>query len=136
MADIKSSEMLSSEEKMQLHEIAGEVDRNLGEAFEKAFMSWKAKWFTGEAAFSSHTEDNKKLPEYQALREMGAAIIPLVVGKMIEKDQFVALVLYEELIEKAALRIRYAGSKDPFFMEGEAARAIRTARLWLEAQTL
>lgn len=134
MADMKNTSFLSADDNAKLHNIVRKTDPALAEKFERAFSNWKAKWFTGEAAFSSNTKDNKKAPEYTVLKEMGSCIIPLVVKKMVDTDNFIALVLYDDLIDETSLKIQYRGIEDPHFLEGEAARAIRTAKLWLKAR--
>lgn len=128
----ESETVLSEEEKLRLRQIVQAVDSSRGEEFEKVFVNWKRKWFTGDAAFSSDTRDLEKLPEYQILLSMGPGILPFVVEKMVAAENFVALILYDALMEKGHLKIRYRGVEDPDLFEGEVVRAVRTAKLWLQ----
>ncbi|MBC6471425.1 MAG: hypothetical protein GDA48_00075 [Hormoscilla sp. GM102CHS1] len=80
---------------------------------------------TGAAQFSNDTRSNKFFPEYEQLRRMGKSILPLVVAKLSKSENFVALVLYDDIAEKDIC----IDARDPqFALEGEQARAIRTVK--------
>lgn len=104
--------------------------------FEKAFAEWKQQWFTGDLQFSNDTRDNRTLATYATLKKMGAAILPFIIEKLEDKDNFVALVLYDELQTNSALNTEYTekdrGNREKMF-EGEVERARRTVKLYRQS---
>lgn len=125
--------LLQSGDRDKLSRLVNAVDPDRKELFENLFSKWKQKWFTGEIAFSSDTNDNKKLREYAPLKKMGGDIIPLVAEKILAPDNFVALALFDELQETRRFSfMRKKAAVD--ITEGEAARAKKAVKDWLADQ--
>jgi hypothetical protein len=100
--------------------------------FERLFAVWKANWFAGELMYSSDTRDLVKAEGYKELLAMGEDIIPLVIEKLNEEENFPALILYDDLQKDENLVVKYAKNDPPhILMEGEQTRARRTVKLWL-----
>jgi predicted transcriptional regulator len=64
---------------------------------------------------------------------MGEQIIPLVVAKLIESDNFFALQLYERLQQKPNLLIEI-NIKDDLILEGEQGRAYKTVKKYFSSK--
>lgn len=99
--------------------------------FESLFEAWKQEWKTNPITlFSNNTNDAKKLKQYPELLAMGNYIIPLLLEKLLNEENFFALVLYDDLQQNSQLKITY-NNKDNNCLEGEQNRAKRTIKLWL-----
>ena len=109
------------------------VPPDLREAFERHFASWKQTWFAGAASRSSDSNACATGEAFEALLAMGPAILPLVVERLQEEENFVALVLYDRLQSDPDLKITYEES-DPRAIEGEQSRSQRTIRKWLDIE--
>jgi len=127
---------LTPEEEAKVREKAANVSADARLAFEVAFSAWEQSWRRGEVIFSSNPETLKTVPEFRVLLVMGSPIIPLVVEKLTHPKNFFALQLYDEL------QGRYEGARgreavvsytpsDPYILEGEQGRCVRTIRRWL-----
>lgn len=112
------------------------VDKQTKVEFDDAFEKWKEDWLSNPiTVFSSDTHDAMNLPTYAVLKNMGAKILPLVVGKLTDETNFVALVLYDDLQKNPTLKISYDDPKqEGWLLEGEQSRSRRTVKLWLAAQ--
>jgi hypothetical protein len=119
-------------EATKLKDAINDIQEDTRLRFEELFEKWKSNWFTGDFRFSSDTNDMVNVDGYNELLSMGTGIIPLVIGKLNEEGNFVALVLYDELQKDGSLVIKYT-NEDPLYilLEGEQTRAKRTVKLWL-----
>ena len=115
--------------------IAYEVEKVAGfqEKFDSLFNQWLENWKTNpETMFSSSTLDAKKLEEYPQLLAMGKEIIPLLMEKLLDENNFVGLVLYDDLQDNPDYKIVY-DYEGTDWLEGEANRAKRTIKLWIKS---
>lgn len=115
--------------------IAYEVEKVAGfqEKFDSLFNQWLENWKTNpEMMFSSSTLDAKKLEEYPQLLAMGKEIIPLLMEKLLDENNFVGLVLYDDLQDNPDCKIVY-DYEGTDWLEGEANRAKRTIKLWIKS---
>lgn len=72
------------------------VDPEIRGRFEAVHSEWyETAAKTPEIAMSSRMESRAELPEYVELVNMGKDIIPLVIEKMADKDNFFTLLVYE-----------------------------------------
>ena len=116
----------------KLKEAVNAVPEEIRSRFEERFATWKSNWFTDELVFSTDTKDRVKAEGYDELLSMGGDIIPLVIEKLNEEENFIALVLYEDLQKDKSLLIRYAEDEPlHILLEGEQTRAKRAVKLWL-----
>jgi hypothetical protein len=106
------------------------LPQELVSSFEKYFKEWKATWFSGKFAFDSNPDTRKYTSEFDRLADMDTAIIPLVVDKLTEEDNFFALSLYEKLQRNPHLLVA-RNADDDSIMEGEQGRAYRTIMAYL-----
>jgi hypothetical protein len=109
------------------------ISPDLRSRFEAAYAAWEATWFQGKLAFTNDTHDFAQGEAFNAVKALGAPILPLVVEKLLDRNNFVALLLYDVLQPATELVIHYAEG-DPNQIEGEQGRARRTVHRWLAAQ--
>jgi hypothetical protein len=100
------------------------VPASLRARFDERYSSWKSTWQRPDILISSNSKAVRKSEEFRSLVSLGPPILPLVVGKLLEPDEFFALQLYDTLQNRPALR-------DEHFDQGEQRRALATARRWL-----
>lgn len=73
--------------------------------FDSLFFAWKHNWTNNPITMvSSNTYDARKLSEYPQLLALGEKSIPLLISKLMDEDNFFALVLYEEIQKVDSLK--------------------------------
>lgn len=83
---------LSSDQLSEIKEIASRIDEQFQKDFNTAFSRWKDEWHSNSLTIiSSNTNDAKKLDSYITLKAMGSKIIPLIINKLVEEDNFLLL---------------------------------------------
>jgi hypothetical protein len=102
-------------------------------AFEQAFAAWKDTWFSGGLAISSNPHTRGVGKEYDSLIALGPAILPLVVEKLADPENFLALQLYDALQPSEKLRVQFEPD-DERILEGEQGRAQRVVQAWFANQ--
>jgi len=98
---------------------------NLRAQFEQAFAAWKATWSAPHVAISSNPRAVTYVREFQELIALGPNIIPAIVEKLLEPDNFFALQLYDALQRRHNLIVALDLSSFEVF-QGEQGRARRT----------
>lgn len=89
---------LSREETKRVREAAAKVDPKLKAEFDRLHSAWyRAADESAEISMSSAVGERRKLPQFQALVDLGPGILPLVVEQMLEPDRFFTLTVYEAL---------------------------------------
>jgi hypothetical protein len=105
------------------------ISADLRQAFEQAFQSWKLTWFSGGLAVNSNLHSRAVGKEYDALIALGPEILPHLVEKLAEPENFLALQLYDAMQPKERLVIHFE-SDDERILEGEQGRARRVVPAW------
>jgi hypothetical protein len=121
---------LSAAQKKALRAARSDVPTDIHVAFETAFEAWKATWFTGGLAISSNPHTRTVGKEFDALIALGPRILPLVVEKLADPDNFLALQLYDAIQPDEQLVVQF-GADDERILEGEQGRARRVVQAWL-----
>lgn len=98
--------------------------------FEKVFAAWVDRWMSPKSAPSSRLEDAKDLPEFSQLLAMGTKILPLVVEKMLDDENLLAVVLYDALQDNKELKVMYVGDE---YLKGEQYRMQLSAKKWIDS---
>jgi hypothetical protein len=106
------------------------VSKEIAAKFHETFAAWKNSWFTGSLSIDSNPYSRAKGREFDALVELGPQVLPLIVEKLIQDDNFFSLVIYDALQSDVRFIVEYA-SDDPRLLEGEQGRAIRVVKTWL-----
>lgn len=129
-AFVKKNQLITQKEIDTLNVEISKISPVLKEQFENAFREWKDSWFQGDMIFSSDTRDRAKGKLFEKLLALGDEIIPLVIEKLVDPENFIALTLYDSLQMHPECVVKYHDA-DLNLLEGEQARAQRTIRLWI-----
>jgi hypothetical protein len=121
---------LTAAEKKLLRDERSAVSAELRTAFDAAFNAWKDTWFGGGLAISSDPHTRAVGKEFDALIALGPGILPLVVEKLADPDNFLALQLYDAIQPEDRLLVQY-GPEDERIVEGEQGRARRVVHAWI-----
>jgi hypothetical protein len=113
-----------------LREKRSSVLADLQNAFETAFNAWKETWFRGVLAINSNPNTRTVGTEFDALIALGPRILPLVVEKLTEPENFLALQLYDAIQPDERLVVQF-GPDDERILDGEQGRARRVVQAWL-----
>jgi hypothetical protein len=124
---------LSAAQKRTLHTEQGRMPEELRAAFENAFAAWKTTWFSGGLAISSVPHARAVGKEFDALIALGPAILPLLVEKLADPENFLALQLYDALQSNEKLLVQFEPD-DERILEGEQGRAQRVVQAWFANQ--
>jgi hypothetical protein len=126
---MKIKRVFTAEETALIKELVKAVPAAIKADFEKKFRAFKNSWFKGSLSSSSDPYARNKSAEYREITSMGKEIVPLLVNKLMDESNFLALPAYESLAGKR-LSITI-DSKDEKVLEGEQGRAYRTVKLFL-----
>ena len=129
----KGGKPLSAAERKLLTSQAESVAPEIRSAFEKAFEAWKSTWFQGGLAVSSAPQTRAVGKEFDSLVSLGPGILPLVVAKLAEPENFLALTLYDAIQPDEKLVVQFAPG-DERVLEGEQGRARRVVQTWFANQ--
>jgi hypothetical protein len=120
---------LTSAQKKALRDQVNSVPAHLRSGFETAFEAWKSTWFSGGLAISSDPHTRAVGKEFDALIALGPGILPLVVERLTDPDNFLALQLYDAIQPNERLLVQF-GPDDERILEGEQGRARRVVQAW------
>ena len=99
--------------------------------FNDLFNSWNEEIsINPQTKYSSSTLAYTTLPQFKEMQAMGKNIIPLIMEKLLDEDNFFLLPLYDAIQTDSQLKISYKKG-DAKILEGEQNKAKRTVRLWL-----
>ncbi len=108
------------------------IDDNLHNEFKTKFSRWVKTWNAPQTAHLSDPSFVRHNNEFADLVALGEAIIPLVIEKLTDPDNFFALQLYEALKpDSDAAALRSSDEEEELILEGEQGRAVRTVEEWL-----
>jgi hypothetical protein len=82
---------LTVAQKQLLHKEQAEVPARVRADFDAAFGAWKETWFSGGLAVSSDPHTRAAGREFDALIALGPAILPLLIERLADPDNFLAL---------------------------------------------
>ena len=120
---------MSAAQRRILTEERERIPGEIRAAFEEAFAAWKNTWFSGGLAISSNPHTRVVGKEYDALIALGPAILPLVVEKLADPENFLALQLYDAIQPTEKLLVQFEPD-DERILEGEQGRAQRVVQAW------
>ncbi|WP_019520339.1 DUF7689 domain-containing protein [Faucicola boevrei] len=130
---LSSRQPLSLNEYQKINQAVKKLPLRMQQTFDHLYTRWQQKWFDGAYAIDSNPYTRRHIGEYQMLidlgAEMGEAILPLVVSRMVSPENIFGIVLYDELQKNPRLK---AGYGDDFnVIEGEVARALLSAKKYI-----
>lgn len=121
---------LSSSENMLLKKGVSGVPKDVQTAFQKAFEAWKKTWFSGSLSIDSNPYSRARGKEFDDLVALGPQIVPLVVQRLTDDENFFSLVLYDTIQSDTRLIVQFEPD-DPRLLEGEQGRAVLVVKAWL-----
>jgi hypothetical protein len=124
---IKSS--LSAANKKALREEIQAIPAAVRQEFEAAFNTWKRTWYRGSLLIASDPRLRAVGEEYDALIALGPKILPLLVEKLTDPENSLALQLYDAIQPDPKLVV-YFEPDDERILEGEEGRARRVVQAW------
>jgi hypothetical protein len=124
---------LTAAEKKILREQVDRVPTRPRTAFEAAFRAWKDTWLSGGLAISSNPSTRAAGKEFDALIALGPAVLPLIVEKLADPENFLALQLYDAIQPNERLVVQFEPADDRV-LEGEQGRARRVVHAWFANQ--
>ncbi len=131
--DRQPKSAVSSAEKKLLAEQIKSVPTELQTEFSHAFEAWKSTWFQGGLAVSSVPQSRAVGLPFDALIALGPQILPLVVQKLADPENFLALTLYDAIQPDEKLLV-HVDADDERILEGEQGRAKRAVQAWFANQ--
>jgi hypothetical protein len=109
------------------------VDKQLKERFDKAYAAWKATWSHPLIAVSSAPAARAQTAEFQELISLGPDILPLLMEKLTDLDEFFALLAVDRLARPELHAARELD--DEAVLLGEQGRAIETVQRWIASES-
>ncbi len=100
-------------------------------SFDKIFCEWQKTWGAEEFKYISNPSFVRLTKPYQNLVAMGDQILPLIIEKLLNPNNFFALQLYDSLQSNKKLIVCLDPAADEI-LEGEQGRARRTVLAWLK----
>jgi hypothetical protein len=100
--------------------------------FEKAYQNWKEAGSHPFIVISSNPASRTQTPAFLELISLGPAIMPLLMEKLTNPEEFFALQVADRL-----LRPEFVVSldlDDPAILLGEQGRAIETVKQWIRTE--
>lgn len=113
-----------------IQKLTSDISPALREIFNDLFATWKATWFQGEQALSSRIQTRGGGYAYSKLLDLGPQTLPLVVEKLADPANFMAIQLYDDLQPDKDLRVRHVAG-DPAALTGVQGRVRDTVARYL-----
>jgi hypothetical protein len=121
---------LSAPETANLRKEVGVVPPELRREFERLYNEWRDTWREPHLAILSDPAVLRYSREFAAVAALGPEILPLVVEKLANREEFFALQLYDALQSHGSLKVEIEPDL-PDVLEGEQGRAERVVKHWL-----
>src|SRR5260370_13374237 len=116
---------ISREQRARLEAEIAQLPKVLRARFDGRYRDWKRTFERPDILVSSNSKAVRNSKEFAALVSLGPRILPLIVDKLLQPDQFFALQVYDALQDRRELR------EDEHLNLSEQQRAVATARRWL-----
>jgi hypothetical protein len=129
MKEKAAKSYLSAAQRRTLNEESERLPAKIRSDFENAFAAWKNTWFSGGLVISSDPHTRSVGKEHDALIALGPTILPLVVEKLSDPENFLAHQLYDTLQPNEKLLVQFEPDDDRI-LEGEQGRAHRAVQAW------
>ncbi len=124
--------LLSEHQQSALRGLLNEVPKDLVEEFESRFQAWKTTWYAGYHLFLSDPAHVKNCEEFFEVAALGSDMVPLLIEKLVDPKNTLALQLYDEIQTERYLQIPL-GSSEEVILKGEEFRAEEVVRLFLSS---
>lgn len=124
---------LTVTERKALREQVQRIPNEVRTAFDTAFKKWQETWFLGGLAISSDPHTRALGKEFDTLIALGPVILPLVIEKLADPENFLALQLYDTMQANERLLVQFEPD-DERILEGEQGWARRVVKAWFANQ--
>jgi len=121
---------LSAEESTNLRKEVSGVPEELRTEFERLYRGWRNTWGEPHLVIYSDPTVLKHSKEFAVIVALGPKVLPLVVAKLANPEEFFALQLYDALQSQDSLRVEIAPEGE-HILDGEQGRAERVVKHWL-----
>jgi hypothetical protein len=115
---------ISAAQRARLDAEVAQLPADLRDRFERLYQDWKRAWDRFDIRIRSNSAAVRDTEEFPRLVALGPQILPLVVAKLMDRDEFHALQLYDVLQDRPELQATNR-------FEGEQRRALEAANRWL-----
>ena len=119
-----AADTVSREERARLDTEMAELPAALRARFDQSYREWRKTWERSDILVSSNAKAVRSSEEFRSLVSLGPRILPLVVDKLLQPEEFFALQIYDVLQDRPELRDEHSEA-------GEQQRALATAHRWL-----
>jgi hypothetical protein len=127
------SEMTLSKADLKfLSERVQRVDPALRDRFEKAYRAWKESIQHPLITVSSNPASRTHTPEFLELISLGSEILPLLMERLTNPEEFFALQAVDRLVRPEFVASR--APDDPAVLRGEQGRALETVKQWVRTE--
>jgi hypothetical protein len=116
---------ISREQRARLEAEIAQLPKVLRARFDGRYRDWKRTFDRPDILVSSSSKAVRNSKEFATLVSLGPRILPLIVDKLLQPDQFFALQVYDALQDRPELR------EDEHLDLSEQQRALATALRWL-----
>ena len=139
---IRNIESMESLNQLQLEESAVKIlgdaveniDSEIRTQFEVRFEAWKGTWSATHTAHLSDPSFVRYSKEFSDLAALGEQIVPLLIDKLRNPNNFFALQLYDAIQPEQVSIVRMDANDEGLVLGGEQGRARRTVQRWLGNQ--
>jgi hypothetical protein len=126
------TEHLSKADLKFIKERVARIDPDFKDRFNKAYQTWKEAWNHPLIVISSNPSSRTQTPAFLDLIALGPGIIPLLMEKLTDSEQFFALQAVDRLLRPEFVISRQVD--DPEVLLGEQGRAIDTVKQWIRTE--
>jgi hypothetical protein len=123
---------LTADQRNFVHTRSAQVDKQLKERFDTAYNAWKATWSHPLIVVSSAPTARTQTTEFLELVSLGPGILPLLMEKLTDPNEFFALMVVDRLARPELHVIREID--DEAVLLGEQGRAIETVQRWVASE--
>ncbi len=116
--------VMAPEQLRFLDQSVAAMDPSILERFEGLFDEWKRGWSNPDVLIHSNPAAIRRLPQFDALVELGPQALPALGRKLADPENFFALQLFDALAEREPTFVKQA---DVAPGQGEQARAMAAA---------
>lgn len=106
------------------------IPEDVRHEFEVRYVAWRDTWDAPHLMLSSDPGVSRFSKEFAEVAALGPQVLPLVVAKLAEPNEFFALQLYDTLVGSGSLRVDVEPEDERIF-DGEQGRAEQVVKRWL-----
>lgn len=128
----QDSIVLTESDCFRIRRIASKVDDNIRSQFENLYGKWKEDISTNmEFRLSSDSRTWTRSEHFKQMEQMGTAIIPLILEKMLNEKEFHIVLLYNKIQDNKEL-VTDVSNGEMEILESQQQKAKRAIKLYLE----